>query len=328
MKILVTGGAGYIGSHIVRRLRDANHEVVIFDDLSAGYKEAIKGFNLIIGSLTDRAMLDKVFRENNFDSVIHLAGSIEAGESMINPKQFFENNLLCGLNLLEAMLTHNVKKIVFSSSASVYGEPEKMPIKETAPRNPSNSYGLSKLIFEQILDKYDDAYGLKSVSLRFFNAAGADPSGEIGEFHNPETHLIPLVMQTALGKKDSIKIYGTDYPTPDGTGIRDYVHVYDLADAHILAFEYLEKNNASEVFNLGNEKGFSVREIIDTAKKITGIDFPIIEAERRAGDPAKLCASSKKARKILGWNPKFDSIEQILQTAWNWHKNHPEGFRN
>jgi UDP-glucose 4-epimerase len=326
MHILVTGGAGYIGSHTVRKLKEAGHTIVIFDNLSAGHKDAIKGFDLIIGDLSDKEALKKVFDENNFDAVVHFAGSIEAGESMTNPQRFFQNNLVCGLNLLEAMLAHNVKKIIFSSTAAIYGEPEKMPIEEIDPKNPTNVYGLTKLMFEQVLDAYDKAYELKSVALRYFNAAGADSSGEIGEMHDPETHLIPLVLKTAQDKRDSIKIFGTNYPTPDGTCVRDYVHVSDLADAHVLALKYLGKNNQSEKFNLGNEKGTSVREVIESAKKITGIDFSVIETERRAGDPAKLFASSQKAQQILGWKPQFSSIEQIVETAWNWHKKHPQGF--
>ncbi|HEX8974733.1 MAG TPA: UDP-glucose 4-epimerase GalE [Patescibacteria group bacterium] len=326
MKILVTGGAGYIGSHTVRKLRDAGHEIVIFDNLSAGHKDAIKGFDLVVGDLASKEDLKKVFDENKFEAVVHFVGSIEAGESMTDPKRFFNNNLVNGLNLLEAMLEHDVKKIVFSSTAAVYGEPEKMPIEESDPKNPTNVYGETKLMFEQVLEAYDHAYGLKSVCLRYFNAAGADPSGEIGADHKHKTHLITLALLTALGQRDSIKIFGTDYPTKDGTGVRDYVHVNDLADAHVLALDFLNKNNKSDKFNLGNEKGTSVREVLETAKKITGVNFSVIEEPRRAGDPAQLFASSKKAQQILGWQPKFASIEQILETAWNWHKKHPEGF--
>ena len=326
MRILVTGGAGYIGSHTVRKLKAANHDIVIFDNFSSGHRDAIKDFQLVIGDLANKEDLKKVFDENNFDAVVHFAGSIEAGESMTDPKRFFNNNLINGLNLLEAMIAHDVKKIVFSSTAAIYGEPEKMPIAETDPKNPTNVYGSTKLMFEQVLDAYDRAYGLKSVALRYFNAAGADPSGEIGADHKHKTHLITLILLTALGKRESIKIFGTDYPTVDGTGVRDYVHVNDLANAHVLALDYLEKNNQSDKFNLGNEKGTSVREVIEMAKKITGIDFPVIEEARREGDPAKLFASSKKAKEILGWQPQFETIEQILQTAWTWHKNNPEGF--
>lgn len=328
MKILVTGGAGYIGSHTIRKLKQAGHDFVIFDNLSTGHKEAVEGFNLFTGDLKNKEDVKKVFSENSFDAVIHFAGSIEAGESMTDPKRFFENNVTCGLNLLEAMLEYNVKKIVFSSSAAVYGNPLKVPIEETDQKNPTNIYGLTKLIFEQILDSYDNAYGIKSISLRYFNATGADPSGEIGPDHKNKTHLLTLVLLTALGKRDSIKIFGTDYPTPDGTGVRDYVHVNDLADAHVLALDYLKKNNQSDKFNLGNEKGTSVREVIEMAKKITGVDIKVIEEPRRDGDPANLFASSKKAQKILGWQPKFPNMEQIIETAWNWHKNNPNGFNS
>lgn len=327
MKLLVTGGAGYVGSHTVRKLKQAGHEVVVFDNLSSGHRDAIKDFELVIGDLASKEDLKNIFDDHKFDAVVHFAGSIEAGESMTDPKRFFNNNLINGLNLLEAMIAHDVKKIVFSSTAAIYGEPEKIPIEETDPKNPTNVYGLTKLMFEQVLDAYDYAYGLKSVALRYFNAAGADPSGEIGADHKHKTHLITLILLTALGKRESIKIFGTDYPTVDGTGVRDYVHVNDLADAHVLALDYLEKNNQSDKFNLGNEKGTSVREVIEMAKKITGIDFPVIEEARREGDPAKLFASSQKAKQVLGWKPQFDTIEQILETAWTWHKNSPNGFK-
>jgi len=326
MKIFVTGGAGYIGSHTARELAAANHEFVIFDNLSSGHLEAVKDFKLVIGDLADKNALDNVFSENEFDAVIHFAGSIEAGESMTDPQRFYSNNLVNGLNLLEAMLKYNVKKIVFSSSAAVYGEPEKIPIEEPDLKSPTNVYGETKLMFEQILDTYDHAYGLKSVALRYFNAAGADSSGDIGPDHKNKTHLVTLILLTALGQRDGIKIFGTDYPTPDGTCIRDYVHVSDLADAHVLALDFLMKNNRSAKFNLGNERGNSVREVIETAKKITGINFPVIEAKRRTGDPAMLLASSKKAKEILGWRPRFGTIEKIIETAWNWHRNNPNGF--
>jgi len=326
MNILVTGGTGYIGSHTIRKLKQAGHDVVIFDNLSSGHRDAINNFKLIVGDLASKEDLKKVFDENVFDAVVHFAGSIEAGESMADPKRFFDNNLVCSLNLVNAMMEHDVKKLVFSSTAAIYGEPEKMPIEETDVKNPTNVYGLTKLMFEQVLDAYDRAYGLKSVALRYFNAAGADPSGKIGADHKHKTHLITLILLTALGKREAIKIFGTDYPTIDGTGVRDYVHVNDLADAHVLALDFLQKNNQSDKFNLGNERGTSVRQVIETAKKITGIDFKVVEEPRRAGDPAELFASSQKAKTILGWNPQFDTIEQIIQTAWNWHQNHPEGF--
>ncbi len=340
MKILVTGGAGYIGSHTVRKLKEAGHEIVIFDNLSSGHKDAIKGFELFIGDLANKQDLENVFSKHEFEAVVHFAGSIEAGESMTDPKRFFDNNLVNGLNLLEAMLKHDVKKIIFSSTAAVYGEPEKMPariatqsvagrpIEENDPKNPTNVYGLTKLMFEQVLEAYDSAYGIKSVCLRYFNAVGADPSGEIGADHKHKTHLLTLTLLTALGKQDAIKIFGTDYSTPDGTGIRDYVHVNDLADAHVLALDHLTKTETSDKFNLGNEKGTSVREVIETAKQVTEVDFKVIEEPRRLGDPAKLFASSQKAQQILGWKPQFPAIEQIIETAWNWHKKNPDGFGN
>ena len=326
MNILVTGGAGFIGSHTVRKLREAGHEVVIFDNFSSGHRDAVKDFTIFIGDLASKEDLKKVFSQNAFDGVVHFAGSIEAGESMTDPKRFFENNIINSLNLLEAMLDADVKKIVFSSSAAVYGEPDKVPIEEDDAKNPTNVYGETKLMFEKILEAYDRAYGIKSVALRYFNAAGADPSGEIGADHKHKTHLITLVLLTALGKRDSIKIFGTDYATPDGSCIRDYVHVSDLADAHVLALDYLRLSNTSNYFNLGNEKGTSVLEVITAAKQITGIDFPVEYEARRAGDPALLFASSRKAKALLKWKPQFDSIEHIIQTAWNWHRKHPEGF--
>jgi UDP-glucose 4-epimerase len=326
--ILVTGGAGFIGSHTVRKLKESGYSVYIYDNLSSGHKDAIKDFTLIEGDLADIDKLNTIFEKTSFDGVIHFAGSIEAGESMTDPRRFYQNNVVNALNLANAMVDHGVKKIVFSSSAAVYGEPEKNPIEEGDPKIPTNYYGLTKLMFEQILESYDHAYGIKSVSLRYFNAAGADPSGEIGADHKHKTHLITLVMLTALGKRDSIKIFGTDFPTPDGTGIRDYVHVNDLADAHVLALEYLEKGGNTDAFNLGNEKGNSVKEVIEVSSKVSGKNINAIEEERRDGDPAKLVASSQKAKEILGWNPKFDNIEDITRTAWGWHSKNPDGYKD
>jgi len=326
MKILVTGGAGYIGSHTVRKLRDAGYDIVIFDNLSAGHISAIRDFQLFVGDLGNKNDIEKVFSENNFDAVVHFAGSIEAGESMTDPQRFFQNNLLNGLNLLDAMLEHSVKKIIFSSTAAVYGEPEKMPIEESTPKNPTNVYSQTKLMFEQVLDAYDYAYGLRSVCLRYSNASGADPRGEIGPDHRNKTALIELVMQVALGKRDVIKIFGTDFPTPDGTGMRDYIHVNDLADAHVLALEYLNRHNTSDIFNLSNGNDTSVREVLEKAREITGVDFKIIEEARRDGDPAQIFASSQKAKQMLHWKPQFTSIKQIIETAWNFHQQHPDGL--
>lgn len=327
MKLLITGGAGYIGSHTIRKLKEAGYELTVFDNFFSGHKEAIKGFDIFEGDLADKNKLDQVFSENDFDGVVHFAGSIEAGESMTDPQRFFQNNLVNSINLLDSMLKHDVKKIVFSSSAAVYGEPRNNPVKEDDPTEPTNYYGLTKLMFERVLEAYDKAYGIKSVSLRYFNAAGADPSGEIGADHKNKTHLLTLVMLTALGQRDSIKIFGTDYETEDGTGVRDYIHVNDLANAHVLAFKYLEKGGKTDYFNLGNEKGNSVKEVIEVSKKITNTNFKVVEEPRREGDPAKLVSSSKKAQKVLGWKPELGAIEDMVESAWRWHKNHPKGFR-
>lgn len=319
--ILVTGGAGYIGSHTVKELLKQDYKVIVYDSLENGYPEAVlPPAKLIIGDLANKEKLNKVFKENKIDAVIHFAGYIEAGESVKNPGKYFYNNVANGLNLLEAMIANNVNKIVFSSSAAVYGEPENIPILETDKKEPTNTYGLTKLMFEQILNRYEIAYGLKSISLRYFNAAGADPEGQLGENHKPESHLIPLILKAALGKRENVKIFGTDYDTPDGTCIRDYIHVCDLAQAHILALEKLFSNSKSTTYNLGNGQGFSVKEVINLAKKITRIDFPVIETERRAGDPARLVASSEKAKKELGWQPRYSDLETIIKTAWEWEK--------
>jgi len=325
-KILVTGGVGYIGSHTVRALEKEGYEILIFDNLSSGHKDAIKGFNLLLGDLSSYEDINKAIKKFKPDAVVHFAGSIEAGESMTDPARFYQNNVINSLNLVNAMVENNVKKIVFSSSAAIYGEPKKTPIRENDTKKPTNVYGLTKLIFEEILHSYNYAYGLKSISLRYFNAAGADPSGDIGADHKNKTHLITLALLTALGQRDSIKIFGTDYNTKDGTCIRDYIHVNDLADAHILALKALEDGDNTTAYNLGNGIGHSVREVLETAKKITGIDFKVVDEPRREGDPAILYASSDKAMNELGWKPKFDSIEQIVETAWKWHKKNPNGF--
>lgn len=326
--ILVIGGAGYIGSHICKMLSKNGYDVLVYDNLSAGHKEFIKWGEFVKGDLADKELLNKVFENYKIDAVMHFSAFIFVGESVKNPYKYYHNNVANTLNLLNTMLNHNVKNFVFSSTAAVYGLPENIPIVENEILNPINPYGRSKLMVEQILKDFSNAYGLNYVSLRYFNASGADPDGEIGEWHNPETHLIPLVLDAAIGFRENIKIFGTDYDTFDGTCIRDYIHVNDLASAHILALEYLlEKTNKNrnsepvkEIFNLGNGKGFSVRQIIDLAKKITGKDFKVIETERREGDPPILIASSEKIKKVLGWKPEFDSPEIIIETAWNWHK--------
>jgi len=325
MKILVTGGAGYIGSHAVRILLQDNYKVVVYDNLINGHKESLPAeAELIVGDLNDKEKLDKLFKKNNFDAVMHFAAFIEVGKSMKNPANFYRNNVANTLNLLEAMVKNNVKKIIFSSTAALFGYPDEIPIKEETKKNPVNVYGRTKFIIEQMLSDFDTAYGLKFISLRYFNASGADFG--IGEDHNPETHLIPLVLQVALGKRDSIKIFGTNYPTKDGTCIRDYIHVTDLADAHMLALKKLLSIDKSNYYNLGNGDGYSVKEIIEVARKITGHPIPAIKSERRVGDPAVLVADSTKIQKELGWKPKYN-LKAIIKSAWEWHKNNPEGFK-
>ena len=327
MRILVLGGAGYIGSHTALELVKAGHEVVIADNLVTGYRKAIPdGAKFYEGDLHDFDFLDNLFQQEEIDAVIHFAAYSLVGESVTNPLKYYDNNL-CGTKiLLDAMVKNNVDKIVFSSTAATYGEPENIPILESDCTCPTNPYGETKLAMEKMFKWTANAHGLRFVSLRYFNACGADASGKIGEAHNPESHLIPLILQVPNGKRETICIYGTDYDTPDGTCIRDYIHVTDLAQAHILAVQYLMNGGESDIFNLGNGVGYSVREVIETARKVTGHPIPATETPRRAGDPARLVASSKKARKILGWNPVHDSLEEIIQSAWNWHKNHPNGY--
>jgi len=327
MNILVTGGAGYIGSHTVKELLLKDHNIVVFDNLSSGHRQAVlASAKLVIGDILDKKALDEIFSSRKFDAVMHFAASIEAGESVLEPGRFFYNNGAGSLNLLEAMKKHNVKNIIFSSSAAVYGEPEQMPITETHPKNPTNTYGLTKLQVEQMLERYDIAYGIKSVSLRYFNAAGADPEGQLGCDHKHKTHIITVALLAALGKIPKLEIYGTDYDTKDGTCVRDFIHVTDLARAHVLALEKLLGDKKSNTYNLGNEKGNSVREVVAAVKEITGKDFPVVEVGRRDGDPQKLIASSQKAKKELGWSPKHSTIEEIVKTAWQWQRQHPEGY--
>ena len=323
-KILVTGGAGYIGSHTVRCLLKKRHEVIVLDNLEKGHEKSLpNNLKLIKGDVGDKKLLDKLFREEKIEVVMHFAGLIEAGESMKDPQKYFNNNTVATLNLLQSMIKNKVKKIIFSSTAAVYGEPKSDSIDESHPKKPINYYGLSKLFIEQILKAYDSAYNLKYISLRYFNAAGAD--GDIGENHKPETHLIPLVIKTALGEREDIKIFGTDYNTPDGTCIRDYVHVNDLANAHIKALEYLSNNNKSEEINLGTNKGHSIKQIIDMVKEVSNKDFKVVEIERRKGDPAILIANYELAKKLLGWTPTY-SLNQIISSAWEWHSKYPLGF--
>ncbi|ENK1242696.1 UDP-glucose 4-epimerase GalE [Clostridium botulinum] len=319
MSILVCGGAGYIGSHMVAYLIEKGHDVIILDNLSTGHKKAILGGKLYIGDLKDKEFLNKVFDENNIESVIDFAAFSLVGESVSNPLKYFENNIVSTIHLLHVMKTHNVKYIVFSSTAATYGEPGKIPILENDGTIPTNPYGESKLAVEKILKWCDKAYGIKYTSLRYFNAAGAHINSKIGENHNPETHLIPIILDVALGKREKIIIFGEDYPTKDGTCIRDYIHVSDLASAHLLALERLKNGGDSSIYNLGNEKGFSVKEIIEATKKITGKEIKSEIGKRRSGDPAILIASSKKAKEELNWEPKFSDINTIIKTAWNWH---------
>ena len=327
MAILVLGGAGYIGSHTALELVKAGNEVVIADNLVTGYRKAIpEGAKFYEGDLRDSDFLDNLFHQEKIDAVIHFAAYSLVGESVTNPLKYYDNNLYGTKVLLEAMVKNNVGKIVFSSTAATYGEPENIPILESDRTCPTNPYGETKLAMEKMFKWTAEAHGLRYVSLRYFNACGADESGTIGEAHNPESHLIPLILQVPNGKRETISIYGTDYDTPDGICIRDYIHVTDLAQAHILAVQYLNNGGESDIFNLGNGVGYSVREVIETARKVTGHPIPATETSRRAGDPARLVASSEKAKSVLGWKPVHDSLEEIIASAWNWHKNHPNGY--
>lgn len=364
MRVLVTGGAGYIGSVVADELLQAGHAVVVFDNLSRGHRQAVpKDAELIVGDLADRAALDGIFRTRAFDAVMHFAALIEAGESMKAPEQFFRNNTANALTLVEAMLAAGVKHLVFSSTAALYGNPERTPIEEEDILQPTNAYGESKLLMERMLAWFHQIHGLRYASLRYFNAAGASRPDK-GEAHRPETHLIPRILQVALGRAEHVNVFGTDYPTVDGTCVRDYIHVSDLARAHLLALNALEKpalekpalqkpalqkpalqkqaldrharekrdsetapaNSAPLVYNLGNGQGFSVREVVDVARKVTGQPIPIIESPRRAGDPAVLIASSEKIRRELGWLPKFADLQSIIESAWQWHRTHPDGY--
>jgi len=325
--ILVTGGAGYIGSHTVKELLRQGYNPITFDNLKKGHHQAVLGGFFIKGDLSDKKKIDKVFKKYKPEAVIHFAAQSLVDESEKKPDMYFRENVSLGLNLLKTMVNHSVLKIVFSSTAAVYGEPKKMPILESFPLKPVNVYGLTKVLFEQILKIYAKNTGLKYISLRYFNAAGADLEGNLGEEHKPETHLIPRILKVVASGKGKVNIYGTDYQTPDGTCIRDYIHVVDLAQAHILALKYLEQKNKSQIFNLGNEKGNSVLEVIGVVKRITGIDFKVLKSKRRIGDPARLVASSKKIKKELGWKPKLSNPETIIQTAWNWHRTHPQGYK-
>jgi UDP-glucose 4-epimerase len=321
--ILVTGGAGYIGSHAVLALKQAGYQVVILDNLVYGHRDLVEQVlqvELIVGDTTDRPLLDRLFVTHQIDAVMHFAAYAYVGESVNEPAKYYQNNVVGTLTLLEAMLAAGVKKFVFSSTCATYGVPKTVPIPEDHPQEPINPYGATKLMVERMLADFDPAYDFKSVCFRYFNAAGADPQGLLGEDHSPETHLIPLVLMAALGKRESVSIYGTDYPTPDGTCIRDYIHVTDLAQAHILGLEYLLKGGNTTVFNLGNGNGFSVKEVIDMARKVTGREITAVESDRRPGDPPALVGSSDRARQILGWNPQYADLRDIITHAWQWHQ--------
>ena len=329
MAILVLGGAGYIGSHMVDRLVEAGQEkVVVVDNLVTGHRAAVHPDAVFYeGDLADQDFMRKVFKENpDVDAVIHFAAYSLVAESMEKPLKYFDNNTAGMVKLLEVMNECDVKYIVFSSTAATYGIPEEIPILETTPQNPINPYGESKLMMETIMKWSDKAYGIKYVPLRYFNVAGAKPDGSIGEDHGPETHLLPIILQVAQGVREKIMIFGDDYNTPDGTNVRDYVHPFDLADAHLLAVEYLRKGNESTAFNLGSSTGFSNLQILEAARKVTGKEIPAEKADRRPGDPDTLIASSEKARTVLGWKPQFDNIEKIIQSAWAWHSSHPKGY--
>jgi UDP-glucose 4-epimerase len=318
--ILITGGAGYIGSHTNKQLNQKGYSTVILDNLVYGHMSAVKWGSFVLADLSDIEQIRLVFNKFKITSVIHFAAYAYVGESVQQPEKYYFNNVVNTLNLLKVMQEFDVNKIIFSSTCATYGDPVEIPITESHIQNPINPYGKSKLIIENALSDYSKAYNLKYVALRYFNAAGADINAEIGEDHDPETHLIPLVLDAAKGKRESIKIFGTDYDTDDGTAVRDYIHVSDLADAHILALEYLESGGDSDVFNLGNGNGYSVKDVIETARKVTEKDIVAIEEERRPGDPDKLIGSSMKAKKILGWEPKYHQLEIIIKSAWKWHK--------
>ncbi len=325
-KVLVIGGAGYIGSHTVKALKAASYEAIVYDDLSSGHVEAIKGCKLIEGSLDNKELLSSTLKAECVKAVLHFGGKIDVAESVLDPQKYFKNNFYDSFNILLAMLENNIENIIFSSTAAVYGNPDEIPISEETATHPTNPYGLSKLLFEQALDYYSKQGSINYVALRYFNAAGADVEGNLGADHANKTHLVTLAVLAALGKWEQFKLYGTDYDTMDGTCVRDYIHVDDLANAHILALDYLFKGNKSSVFNLGTGNGYTNRQVIEMVKKVSGSDFKVVETARRSGDPAKLIASSKKAQEILGWQQKYSDLETIISTAYKWHKNNPMGY--
>ena len=320
MNILVVGGAGYIGSHMVKQLLDSGHDVSALDNLSNGHRDAVLDGHFIEGDVGDRELVTQLMTATRFDAVMHFASFIEVGESVRDPAGYYQNNVVNTKTLLDAMLDCGIKHFIFSSTAAIFGEPLYTPIDEAHPKDPINPYGRSKLMVEHLLEDYDRAYGLKSVALRYFNAAGADPGGQIGERHDPETHLIPLVLQAASGRREFISIFGEDYDTPDGTCVRDYVHVNDLCNAHLLALEFLQSGQQSGRFNLGNGQGFSVRQVIDCARQVTGVDFSVRQEKPREGDPAVLVADSTRARTELGWNPQYVELAKMIDSAWQWEQ--------
>lgn len=325
MRILVTGGAGYIGSHTVALLRSSGHSVWVCDNLSTGHRESVPAECLIECELANRTGLERIFREKGIEAVVHFAASCYVGESVTDPAKYYNNNLVCTLSLLDAMRSAGVARIVFSSTCATYGIPSRVPITEDEPQKPVNPYGFTKLAIERAMIDYGHAYGLGSVALRYFNASGAAADGSIGEDHEPESHLIPLLLQTALGQRPHIQLFGTDYTTPDGTCIRDYIHVQDLADAHRRALERIQPG-VLQAFNLGTGRGYSVREVIDLSHRITGRPIPIVEGPRRAGDPPELVAAADKAHRELGWQPNHTTLDTIIETAWRWHREHPKGY--
>lgn len=327
MTVLVLGGAGYIGSHAVDQLITKGYDVAVVDNLKTGHKESLPDkARFYQGDIRDKAFMEDVFTKENIEGVIHFAASSLVGESMEIPLDYFNNNVYGTQVVLEVMEKYNVKSIIFSSSAATYGEPKFIPIEETAATNPESTYGETKLMMEKMLKWCDKAYGMRFVALRYFNVAGAKLDGTIGEDHNPESHLLPIILQTALGQREKFTIYGEDYETPDGTCIRDYVHVVDLIDAHILALEYLQAGNSSNTFNLGSSTGFSVKQMLEAAREVTGKEIPATVVSRRAGDPSTLIAASDKAREVLGWKPQYTDVNKIIESAWNWHGKHPEGY--
>ena len=324
--ILIVGGAGYIGSYMAKYLAQHGYTPIVLDNLICGHKQAVKYGPFIEGSMEDRGTLDRIFSDHAVAAVMHFAAFCYVGESVEEPAKYYRNNIANTLILLDAMLKKGIDKFIFSSSCSIYGEPVEVPITEAHPKAPINPYGRTKLVVEHMLEDFGHAYGLKSIPLRYFNAAGADPQGELGEDHHPETHLIPLVLKTALGQRPQVDVFGNDYPTPDGTCVRDYIHIEDLAQAHLLALERLLSGSPPEAYNLGNAKGHSVKQVIDTARRITGKEIPVRFVARRPGDPAVLVSSSEKATRDLGWKPRFPELETIIETAWRWHKDHPNGY--